>query len=104
MWTYIRHMLCGPITIPVLLYFKLLFVIHGKILPRETAKFNPLVWVFVIVDILYNWTVGTILFLEFPKEGLFTPRVQRHYNNGDYQAEVIARIVNEIDPQHIKTK
>jgi len=65
----------------------------------------------VICDVLFNWTRGTYMFREFPKEFLFSTRVQRHYDNAANAnwatrrhrvARRWARILNAIDPGHIR--
>ena len=38
----------------------------------------PLLFVGVAFNVLINWTVLTILFLEVPRESMFTNRVSRH--------------------------
>lgn len=44
------------------------------------AKFNAyiLIAIGLPLDVLVNWIVGTILFLEIPREILFTTRLSRH--------------------------
>lgn len=34
-----------------------------------------------IADVLFNIVIGSLIFLEFPREGFFTDRVQRHYDD-----------------------
>ena len=55
-------------------------------------------------DIVFNWTRGTIMFLEFPRELLFTSRIQRLiYDKGwrGEKAQEWAEIMNEVDPGHV---
>lgn len=44
------------------------------------AKFNGYILVLVglILDVSVNWIIGTIVFVEIPREFLFTERLQRH--------------------------
>ena len=37
----------------------------------------------LFMDVLFNWTVGTVYFREPPREFLFTARCQRHLNGTD---------------------
>lgn len=58
-------------------------------------------------DVLFNWTRGTIMFRELPKEFLFTERVQRHVSvlgTHHQQRKAIgwAQILNRIDPGHVR--
>ncbi len=100
---YLRHLWVAVITLPVLYWFKLMVFLHKKLLPSWTAYINPLMWGFVLADVLYNVFVGTILFRELPREWVFTQRVQRHYNRGSNHAGLLAKILNNVDPNHIKT-
>ena len=75
------------------------------ILPLD-MKLIAYIWLIVGYpsDVLFNWTRGTWMLRELPKEFLFTSRIQRHVDEGDLSEKVIlwARILNEIDPGHIK--
>ena len=61
----------------------------------------------LVLDVLWNVIFGTFIFLEFPRELLFTSRVQRHKNK-DFRswrrarAEEWGMILNHIDEGHIK--
>jgi hypothetical protein len=73
--------------------------------------YSPLIVVVLILDILFNLTVGTIVFRELPREMLFTTRVKRHYRNvtregkpkgSNYKTAVKWAIrLNWIDPGHV---
>lgn len=59
----------------------------------------------LLADVAFNWTVGTVIFLELPKEFVFTDRLKRHWR-GDSQkmkdrAERWVKLVNMIDPGHV---
>jgi len=61
------------------------------------------------LDVVWNLTIGTVLFLELPKEWLFSHRVYRHWNVAPYKndkrrfaiAEFCVKQLNLIDPNHI---
>ena len=42
----------------------------------------PVLFVFLIMDFILNWTLFTLILLEFPQELLVTPRIQRHVDSG----------------------
>jgi hypothetical protein len=51
------------------------------------------------IDVLYNWTVGTILFLDIPREFLFTTRVSRLNNRSDWRGRLAKKFCyNLLDP------
>jgi len=105
-----RHMLVGPISFFVIMYFGIGYAILQKM--NYQGKFElkfiplyPLAWLFFIIDVLFNYFVGSFLFLEFPKEHLFTTRLQRHKNNfvnDDYRnfANYICDLLHRHDPNH----
>lgn len=45
---------------------------------QNVTEAYVLVVVFAIMDVAYNVAVGSIIFLELPRELLFTTRLQRH--------------------------
>ena len=60
-----------------------------EILSWETKLFAyPLAAIGVISDFLYNITIGTVLFLELPREYLLTKRLKRHLNDDDFQGSI----------------
>lgn len=86
-------------------------VMHAKSL-RETGGLstfwmvNILPWAIVglLLDVVFNLIFGTVMFREFPRELLFTSRVQRHYRTEGSRgrmAEFWARQLNQIDATHI---
>jgi hypothetical protein len=55
-------------------------------------------------DIWFNWTRGSRIFHEFPRELTFSSRVQRHVDKkGKYYDKAVkwGRILNSGDPDHI---
>ena len=45
----------------------------------------PLAFLGVLTDFIYNVIVGTLMFLEIPKEWLLTKRLQRHLNEESWR-------------------
>jgi hypothetical protein len=66
---------------------------------------------FVVQDVIYNFFVGTFLFLELPRfrggvrdwEWMFTTRLKRMDLEGDLEGCTIRfkRVLNSIDPGHV---
>jgi len=42
----------------------------------------------MVMDVLFNWTIGTLYYREFPKEFLFTARSSRHLKGEGVQKEL----------------
>jgi len=55
-------------------------------------------------DIIFNWTYGSFVFREWPREWLFSDRIRRHVLSSDRRSRRIAlrwaRLLNAIDPDH----
>jgi hypothetical protein len=87
-------------------------VIHAKVL-REAGRLNlfwtinilPWAIVGLTLDAVFNAVGGTLMFLELPREWLFSSRVKRHFRqSGGWRfrlADWWARQLNAIDPTHI---
>lgn len=96
-------MVLGPVTAAVYLFYAFSMTLYHQL--RGTP---PVFWVvaffiglpFMIIDVLYNWTVGTILFVEFPRELLYTSRLQRHKTYGSEFAASCCQILNRWDEGH----
>lgn len=59
----------------------------------------------IVADVVFNWTWGTIIFREIPREFVFTNRLKRHHRGSDAKqkkrAEPWVTLVNMIDPGHV---
>ena len=87
-------------------------VMHAKKLNDE-AKLSlfwrvhifPWVVVGLALDVAFNAVAGTLMFVELPREWLFTTRCKRHFRGSEGWrlsiAKFWARTLNEIDPTHI---
>jgi len=61
----------------------------------------PLGAIFLPIDMILNIIVGSILFLELPREFLFTARLDRHARKGSKLAQWICKyILNPFDEGH----
>lgn len=64
----------------------------------------PLAIVGLVLDVAFNLTFG-LMFLELPREFLFSSRVERHYRRSDGWRRDLAlfwaRNLNVFDPKHI---
>ena len=102
----------------LLLYFFLpLYLFAGGILMKDRIEagktnafmnyvYGPLGVLVLVVDVVWNAVIGSITFLEFPREFLFTTRVQRHYDESEgkrFKVAVFwAFVLNAIDDGHIE--
>jgi hypothetical protein len=62
----------------------------------------PLVVIGLVLDVAFNVVFGSLMFLELPRELLFTSRCQRHAHKGSRLALWWAKQLNAFDPGHIK--
>lgn len=105
-WMYVRHTLIAPATFIMLImcviasfaYYKV-----GSVIP----KWIPMIIVgipFIILDVIYNVVFGSFVFLEFPREWLYTKRIVRHRNSpysGPREfSHFMCRILDHWDPGH----
>lgn len=62
----------------------------------------PLAVIGLVLDAVFNLTFGTAMFLELPREMLFSARVQRHYLKGSRLAAWWKVQLNLFDEHHIR--
>lgn len=58
----------------------------------------------LVLDVLFNLTFGTLLYLELPRELLFTTRCKRHIEGEGRRYRMAAfwqRQLNQFDPGHV---
>lgn len=69
-------------------------------IPLYIYGYTGLIW-----NLLWNWTWGTIIFREIPRELFFTDRVQRLVSSDDYRKRTVAvkwaERLNKVDPGHV---
>lgn len=70
--------------------------------------YAPLIPFVLVVDVVWNITVGSVVYRELPREWLFTTRTKRHFyqktSRDKRRLEVAtkwARRLNWIDPGHV---
>ncbi len=114
-----RFILSGLISWPVLLYFFWGFAVKRYALANGEYSFRwwwvniigfPFLLLFAVIDVAYNWTVGTFLFAEWPREFMFTARIDRWHdyriNDDPYRnakvemADYICELLARADPDH----
>lgn len=90
------------IWVPLLVAFAILMrldkSLKGKKLWYPVALFLGVP--FLVLDVLYNWLFGTIIWWEFPKEFLYTDRLKRKKLEGYEDAFEQCRMLNKFDPDH----
>lgn len=105
-WIYFRHTLMAPATI-----FMLLLVAFASWLYYGVFNANPpkvIYWAigipFYFFDIIYNIVCGTFIFLELPRELIYTSRVARHkdspYAGTSQFATFVCQVLDYFDPGH----
>lgn len=80
------------------------FAIHAalaKIMPRKIVVILAALDGLIVLDILWNLTVGTFLFMERPREWMLTTRLKRLDLEGAYGVEQIKVMLNALDPGHV---
>jgi len=55
---------------------------EAQLTPVAKAFGYPILWLGLVLDFLFNVIVGTVVFVELPKEWLLTGRLQRHLRDG----------------------
>lgn len=64
--------------------------------------YAPLVICVLLLDVIFNFIWGSLIFREVPKEWLFTKRVSRHLRTGNKKVALTwANRLNKIDPGHV---
>lgn len=48
----------------------------------------PVLIVMIVADVVFNWVIGSILFVELPREFLFTSRCQRHMKDNSFRGKL----------------
>jgi len=86
-------------------YIKVMFIYRKK--KADELKWYhwvigiPMAIVFLPLDVLVNTILGTLIFLELPKEWLFTQRLDRHGKNGSKFAIWVCKyLLNPFDEDH----
>jgi hypothetical protein len=85
-------------------------VMHAKAVRAQLSLYWkvmlwPLVVIGLVLDVAFNVVFGSLMFLELPRELLFTSRCKRHFRGagrGQRLAAWWGRQLNAFDPGHVK--
>lgn len=71
----------------------------GVLTPASKVLGYPWLIFFMLVDVLFNIVIGTVIFLELPRELLFTSRVSRLNDRGGWRGGLAKWFCRELlDP------
>lgn len=82
-------------------YASIMHLKHNRDKLRWPAKALGYPWLYagLVVDVLFNLTWGTLMFLELPRELLYTSRVSRHYAKRSWRGALARWVCRELlDP------
>ena len=110
-WIYIRHMLMAPAAVIMLLMCSIASFVFYTMLdgrkPKNIFGYALLAVVgipFLLFDVFFNAVCGTFIFLELPREWLFTQRLERHkkspYAGPAKYSQWICSVLDYYDPGH----
>lgn len=101
---YIIATLYGIMLTTWLYYLAVMNMSRNKDKITLPAKFfaYPILYIGLVWDVIMNATIGTICFLELPKEWLFTPRCSRHIKDTGWRGKMAkfwcSTFLNPFDP------
>jgi len=96
----VRHMIAAPFTLAMLAWFAF-YALLAEVLPRRVVVVIAFLTGFVLADVIYNWTVGTFLFWELPREWLFTDRLKRLHDADVHAVDRFVVVLNSLDEGHV---
>lgn len=85
-------------------------IMHAKSLGKRITLYwrlvlVPLAIIGVVADVAFNMIFGTVVYLELPREWLFTARCRRHFRGKrgwrKTISEFFAKQLNQFDPGHV---
>lgn len=99
-----RHLLTGPLTLVIYLLYAFGMTVHNRLTGwKQKAWYWTYGVCFYVLDVLYNWTVGTFIWWEFPRETLFTTRLERKVKEeGSQLGCVLCKYLSVYDPDHCR--
>ena len=72
---------------------------QGRLTPAAKVIAMPLLWVGLGVDVSFNLVWGTMIFLDIPREWLFTSRISRLNDLSTWRGELARWVCRELlDP------
>lgn len=98
--------LCGPIWASVFFFYALGYWLKSKL--EGTFMYPiigyPYIIFFAVLNTLHNWTAGTIMFRELPREFFTTTRCKRWKGSDEVSrrelADLIGGFLDSRDPGH----
>lgn len=82
------------------------FAALTRLRPAHPSLSNALRLSGLWFDVLYNWTFGSIMFLELPREFTFSARLERHIMCCTWRGALafwVERVfIRPIDPYHLE--
>ncbi|MFU8834024.1 MAG: hypothetical protein ACNA7F_02015 [Roseovarius sp.] len=102
-WFEVRYLIMAPFTLALLVQFAVLMWVQRRVPKPLLYLFYPAAAVFLVEDFIYQVVVGTFLFLDRPRDVLFTGRLKRldAQDPADYQVWRFKRVLNALDPGHV---
>jgi hypothetical protein len=97
-WFELRYGLVFPFWGVMLIQYVALFWLAKRV-PRPVLYIPAAI--FIVENFFFQVVVGTLLFLERPRDLQFTGRIKRMTEAGDERAERFKRVLNESDPGHV---
>jgi hypothetical protein len=85
-------------------------VMHAKAVRAQLSLYwkvmiYPLAAIGLVLDVAFNVVFGSLMFLELPRELLFTSRCKRHFRGSTGRRQRLAawwgRQLNAFDPGHV---
>jgi len=55
---------------------------------------------FLVIDVIYNAIIGTVIWLELPREWTYTQRLKKLKARGEQEAFRQCRVLSKFDPNH----
>jgi hypothetical protein len=77
---------------------------RGELSTYWLVMLLPLAVVGLLLDVAFNLTFGTVMYLELPRELLFTARCQRHFRGERWRQRLAAfwaKQLNAFDSGHV---
>jgi hypothetical protein len=108
-----RYLWVGLVTAILLRLFIIHVWLKKRLKPAPVVKLIYYLYslAFLIVDVIYNFTIGSWLFMEWPRlryglvnwEWTFTQRLKRMDDEGGLEGCTIRfkNVLNEIEPGHV---
>ncbi len=98
-----RHLLTGPLTFVIYILFAFGMAVYHSLDGWKQKAWYYLYGVpFLALDVAYNWTVGTFIWWEWPRETLYTARLERKVAEGHEFGCVLCQYLSIYDPDHCR--